>query len=56
VVDDERGEYVFRALRSVAAGEEVSWDYETFESELSNPFECRCGASNCRRLITGRVG
>jgi SET domain-containing protein len=55
VVDDDRGEYVFRALRPIAPGEEVGWDYETFETELSNPFECRCGAPQCRKVITGRA-
>lgn len=43
----------FVALRDIKAGEEVTWDYETAEAELSNPFECHCGAEKCRGKITG---
>lgn len=48
--DDEFG---FRVVKAVRAGEEVSWDYETYESELSSPFPCTCGATNCRGWIGG---
>ena len=37
------------ALRPIAAGEELSFDYETTEWELASPFVCACGAVNCRR-------
>ena len=54
VLDRGRDDFGFRSLRPIEPGEEVSWDYETFETELSNPFPCSCGAANCRKMITGR--
>jgi SET domain-containing protein len=38
------------AKRYVADGEEITFDYETTESELSHPFECDCHG----KLINGR--
>ncbi|MEI6504299.1 MAG: cyanophycin synthetase [Planctomycetota bacterium] len=43
-----------RALRPIAAGEEVTVDYETFEEEvvhLGGP--CRCGSATCRGRVAG---
>jgi uncharacterized protein len=54
MVDADADDYVFRAKRAVAEGEEVTWDYETFETALSNPFPCTCGSVNCRGTIVGR--
>ncbi len=39
---------VFVALRRIAAGEEVTFDYDTTEDEISTPFDCRCGSVACR--------
>ncbi|MBI1902528.1 MAG: SET domain-containing protein [Planctomycetia bacterium] len=42
------------ALRELAAGEEVTIDYATFEDEVRYmPGECHCGASSCRGRVTG---
>jgi hypothetical protein len=54
VVDRDQDDFAFRTLRPIAPGEEVNWDYETFETELSSPFPCFCGSENCRKMITGR--
>lgn len=54
VLDADADEYGFRSLRPIEPGEEVSWDYETFESRLTAPFPCHCGAENCRKWIRGR--
>lgn len=41
------------ATRPVAAGDEVTFDYNTTEGELAEPFACRCG--HCGgRTIRGR--
>jgi SET domain-containing protein len=48
-----QGQIVFVALRAIAAGEELTLDYATIDHD-SEPMPCRCGARNCRRLITGR--
>jgi D-ala D-ala ligase C-terminus/SET domain len=41
------------ALRFIKKGEELTLDYASFLDETMEPFNCRCGASNCRGLITG---
>jgi D-alanine-D-alanine ligase len=38
---------------TVAKGEELTLDYSSFLSTDMQPFICKCGASNCRGLITG---
>jgi hypothetical protein len=35
------------ALRAIAAGEEVTFDYRTTEWDMATPFTCRCGAPSC---------
>ena len=47
-------EIVVEAIRRIAAGEEITIDYDTFEYEvehLGGP--CRCGATKCRGRVTG---
>lgn len=50
---DEQGERVFiRALRDIAPGEELSYDYglgiaERYTPALKKRFACRCGAPAC---------
>lgn len=41
------------ARRNIAAGEEITLDYATFCNELMPPFDCHCGAADCRRVIRG---
>jgi D-alanine--D-alanine ligase len=42
------------ALRDIAKGEELTLDYASFlDDQHMEPFQCRCGADNCRGLITG---
>ena len=47
-------ELTFRALRDIAAGEEITFNYLTTESEMAVPFNCICGSQNCFGLIQGR--
>jgi D-alanine-D-alanine ligase len=44
------------ALRNIKKGEELTLDYATFLDENMEPFQCNCGAKNCRGLITGISG
>ena len=44
------------ALRSIKKGEELTLDYADFLDEHMEPFTCSCGASNCRRHISGKPG
>jgi hypothetical protein len=48
-----QGQIVFVALRRIAAGEELTHDWATTDDDEYSLL-CRCGAVNCRRLITGR--
>jgi hypothetical protein len=41
------------ALRAISKGQELTLDYASFLDEKMEPFNCRCGAPNCRGLITG---
>jgi hypothetical protein len=42
---------LLRAIRDIARGEEIVYDYST--SMVSDPtsFECRCGAATCRGVV-----
>jgi len=43
--------YDFIALREIAAGEEVTFDYAMTEYELAVPLSCACGAVDCAGTI-----
>ena len=47
-----QGQIVIVALRDVAAGEELTIDYGTIDSD-AQPMVCQCGAATCRGTITG---
>jgi hypothetical protein len=40
------------AIRDIAAGEEIRFDYSTTMDEDYWTMECRCGAVGCRRHVT----
>jgi hypothetical protein len=42
-----------RALRTIRAGEEITWNYLTTEWELAHPFQCLCHAPGCLGAIRG---
>jgi SET domain-containing protein len=42
------------AMRDIAIGEEVSFDYATCDSSDYDEFSCACGAKNCRGQVTGK--
>lgn len=44
------------ALRNIRIQEELTLDYSSFLDENMEPFECRCGAANCRGTINGVEG
>ncbi len=45
------GEPILFALRDIAAGEEITWDYSTSIAEAGWRLECRCGSKNCRGIV-----
>jgi uncharacterized protein len=48
-----RGEITFVAMRDIEAGEELTHDWAMTDDDDSTT-ECRCGATDCRRTITGK--
>jgi uncharacterized protein len=47
-----QGQIVFIAMRDIATGEELTFDYAMTDDEPYE-MECRCGSKNCRGTITG---
>jgi SET domain-containing protein len=45
------GSLVLFALRDIAPGEELTWDYSTAINEAGWEVECGCGSSGCRGKI-----
>jgi hypothetical protein len=48
---DENGDFVVR--RNVRKGEELTYDYSLAESNPKFRMDCKCGANDCRKIITG---
>ena len=48
---NESGDFVAR--KNIRNGEELTYDYGMAESNPRFRMECRCGAENCRKIITG---
>jgi len=47
------GQMALVALRDIAPGEEICFDYAMSESNEFTEFECHCGAPNCRGQVNG---
>jgi SET domain-containing protein len=43
----------FRALRPIAVGEEITYNYNSTEFDMEEGFICRCGAEDCLGLVQG---
>ena len=41
------------AIRAIAAGEPICFDYNTTEFDMAHPFACSCGASHCLGTVRG---
>ena len=50
-VEIDGGAAVLRALRPVAPGDELTYDYSTMMVRDPTTFDCRCGGSRCRGRI-----
>lgn len=48
-----QGQIVFVAMRDIAVGEELTHDWAMTDDE-PDEMECRCGAANCRKIVTGQ--
>jgi SET domain-containing protein len=54
--DEQKGRVFIKALRNIAAGEELSYDYgliidEPYTKKLLSEFPCWCGAEACRGTL-----
>ncbi len=54
--DEQDGRIFIKALRDVAPGEELFYDYglvidERYTARLKKQFECRCGTTPCRGTL-----
>jgi hypothetical protein len=48
-----RGQLSLVAIRSIAAGEEVCYDYAMSDGSAYDEFPCDCGAGRCRGRVSG---
>jgi len=51
-VDEVKGRVWLYALRNIAAGEELVWDYNLYDDD--EPAPCRCGSPKCRGTMYSR--
>ena len=56
MADEDGGRIFIKALRPIAAGEELSYDYglmieERYTKKLKAEYPCWCGADNCRGTL-----
>lgn len=47
------GQMVLLAMRNIAAGQELCFDYAMTDGSDYDEFECLCGAPNCRDVVRG---
>jgi SET domain-containing protein len=47
------GQIVIVALRDIAPGEEICFDYAMSDSSAYDEFQCECGAATCRGRVSG---
>ena len=47
------GQVVLVAVRDIAPGEEICFDYAMTDGSPYDEFDCECGAANCRGRVTG---
>jgi uncharacterized protein len=51
-VDEVKGRVWLLALRDIAAGEELLWDYNLYDDD--DPAPCHCGSPKCRGTMYSR--
>ncbi|MGA2021943.1 MAG: SET domain-containing protein-lysine N-methyltransferase [Candidatus Sulfotelmatobacter sp.] len=51
-VDEIKSRVWILAIRNIAAGEELLWDYNLYDDD--DPAPCHCGSTNCRGTMYSR--
>jgi len=46
--DEVQGRVFIRAIRDIAAGEEITYDYNLYDGSPDDEARCRCGSQHCR--------
>src|SRR5436309_5425763 len=46
--DEIKGHVIIRAIRNIASGEELAYDYNLYDGDLDDPAPCFCGTKKCR--------
>ncbi len=49
--DEIDGRVFIRAIRNIAAGEELSYDYNLYDGDPDDPAPCHCKARHCRGTL-----
>jgi uncharacterized protein len=49
--DEIDGRVFIRAMRNIAAGEELVYDYNLYDGDLDDPAPCFCGTRRCRGTL-----
>ena len=49
-----KGQIALMAMRDIAEGEEICFDYATTDSSDYDEFWCKCGTASCRGKVTGK--
>ena len=52
--DEIRGRVVIRAIRNIAAGEELAYDYNLYDGDPADSATCYCGSKKCRGSMYSR--
>ncbi|MBU1124765.1 MAG: SET domain-containing protein-lysine N-methyltransferase [Candidatus Omnitrophica bacterium] len=47
-----KGQIMMVAMRDIASGEEITYDYCMTDADFNYSFQCVCSARNCRKVIT----
>lgn len=47
-IEETKGRVYIEALRDIAAGEELTYDYSLYDGADEDPAICSCGSENCR--------
>ncbi|MCP4598271.1 SET domain-containing protein [Neptuniibacter sp.] len=55
LVANQYNAYDFIALKEISAGEEITFDYETIESQVVGFNQCHCGSDLCRGAMNSQI-
>lgn len=51
LIPNQLGAFDFVAIRNISKGEEITFDYESIESEIVGFSDCLCGTDRCRQRM-----